>query len=76
MFKLELGNSDSRFYLPLSPFNCIGPVDQPGRSPALQAGGLGFKSRRVHHYFYEYFLWQTPLDINAHDSSNYAGDYG
>ena len=28
-----------------------GPVDQPGRSPALQAGGLGFKSRRVHKIF-------------------------
>jgi hypothetical protein len=25
-----------------------GLVDQSGRSPALQAGGLGFKSRRVH----------------------------
>ena len=26
----------------------IGPVDQFGRSSALHAGGLGFKSRRVH----------------------------
>ena len=25
-----------------------GPIDQPGRSPALQAGGRGFKSRWVH----------------------------
>ena len=26
-----------------------GPVDQPGRSPPWRGGGLGFKSRRVHH---------------------------
>ena len=61
MFKQALENSDSRPYVPLSPLNYIGPVDQPGRSPALQAGGLGFKSRRVHHYFYEYFFMADSI---------------
>jgi hypothetical protein len=28
-----------------------GPIDQLGRSPALQAGGHGFKSRWVHTSF-------------------------
>ena len=32
-----------------------GPIDQPGRSPALQAGGLGFKSRSVHPFFWSQF---------------------
>ena len=41
---------DSRPYDPLPLIPIIGPVDQPGRSPALQAGGLRFKSRRVHHF--------------------------
>ena len=36
-----------------------GPVDQPGRSPALQAGGLGFKSRRVHKIFGKNFMYPS-----------------
>ena len=37
-----------RSTLSCSDYNIGGPVVQPGRIPALRAGGPGFKSRPVH----------------------------
>ena len=76
MFKLELGNSDSRFYVPLPPFNCIGPVDQPEDRLLCKQEASGSNPDGSTIISTNIFLWQTPLDIYAHDSSNYAGDYG
>src|SRR5580700_6877710 len=36
--------------MPGTPHPDRGPVDQSGRSPVLQTGGLGFKSRPVHRF--------------------------
>ena len=40
-----------------------GPVAQPGRASALQAGGLGFESRRVHITITNFHknMWAVPL---------------